>query len=153
MTDLDIKLINAEEQARREGSLTPLIKEELWCKIQVRRMSEGLEELKVDFTAKSAEKVSWNWTSWHWSNSINPTKWFGLNTPYVFKIALHLQYTNQVLVEWIQIKFVIGLDLVKSHAKFRGDTISRSRENCYFWKFSGYFQTEIVSSVLIPIPA
>ena len=35
------------------------------------------------------------------------------------------------------LKYVIRLDLLNCHAKFRGDTISRSRENgvwiCYFW--------------------
>ena len=50
------------------------------------------------------------------------------------------------------LKYVIGLDFLYCHAKFRGDTISCSRENdiwsCYFWLFSGYSRTKIVTSVL-----
>ena len=50
------------------------------------------------------------------------------------------------------LKYVIGLDLLNCHAKFPGDTISRSRENdvwsCYFWKFSGYSRTKIVTSAV-----
>ena len=50
------------------------------------------------------------------------------------------------------LKYVIGLDLLNCHAKIHGNTISRYPENdivsCYFWQFSGYFRTEIVTSVV-----
>ena len=50
------------------------------------------------------------------------------------------------------LKYIIGLDLLNCHAKFRGDTISCFRENdvwsCYFWYFSGYSRTKIVTSTV-----
>ena len=50
------------------------------------------------------------------------------------------------------LKYIIGLDLLNCLAKFRGDTISLSRENnvgsCYYWKYFRYFQTEFVTSAV-----
>ena len=47
--------------------------------------------------------------------------------------------------------YVIGLDLINSHAKFRSIRISRSWENvaesCYFWWLSGNSRTDIVTSL------
>ena len=37
------------------------------------------------------------------------------------------------------LKYVIGLDLLNYHAKFRGDTISRSRENAFEVAIFGNF--------------
>ncbi|KAJ8308877.1 hypothetical protein KUTeg_013751 [Tegillarca granosa] len=47
--DFDPKLLHAHEVAIESGRLTPLIKEELWTKIQARRLSSGLSELHVEF--------------------------------------------------------------------------------------------------------
>ncbi|XP_069118038.1 uncharacterized protein [Argopecten irradians] len=44
----DLKLRIAETAARRSGVITPLLKEELWTKIQHSRLERGLEELKVE---------------------------------------------------------------------------------------------------------
>ncbi|XP_048737379.1 uncharacterized protein LOC125652332 isoform X2 [Ostrea edulis] len=48
---VDDDVVRAGEEARASGRLTPLIKIELWSKIQARRLSEGKEELNVEFTA------------------------------------------------------------------------------------------------------
>ncbi|KAK3093587.1 hypothetical protein FSP39_017778 [Pinctada imbricata] len=46
---IDDRLSKANSIALESGVMTPLIKEELWSKIQYRRMSEGLDELRVTF--------------------------------------------------------------------------------------------------------
>ena len=50
------------------------------------------------------------------------------------------------------LKYVIGLDLLNCHEKFRGDMISRFEKMTFvvaiFGTFSGYSRTEIVTSVL-----
>lgn len=46
--DEDDRLMGAAEAARISGTLTPLIKEELWCVIQSRRLSQGCEELVIN---------------------------------------------------------------------------------------------------------
>ncbi|XP_067681914.1 cyclic AMP-dependent transcription factor ATF-3-like [Haliotis asinina] len=47
--DIDVKLARATLQVLETGRLTPLIKEELKCKIQARRHSLGQEEYNVEF--------------------------------------------------------------------------------------------------------
>lgn len=44
-----MELNDAEKEAMSSGRITPFLKIELWAKIQSRRLSEGKEELKVDF--------------------------------------------------------------------------------------------------------
>ncbi|KAL3861742.1 hypothetical protein ACJMK2_007765 [Sinanodonta woodiana] len=46
----DEKLTAAALEALKNGNMTPLIKEELKCTIQAKRMAHGLNELKVEFT-------------------------------------------------------------------------------------------------------
>lgn len=46
---MDNKIIAATLKAFESGSLTPLIKEELRCTIQSRRLAEGKSEMKVEF--------------------------------------------------------------------------------------------------------
>ncbi|XP_021353814.1 protein fosB-like isoform X2 [Mizuhopecten yessoensis] len=46
----DLKLQIAEHAAIQSGVITPLLKEELWTKIQHARLERGLEELKVEVT-------------------------------------------------------------------------------------------------------
>lgn len=47
MDIVDEGLKNAFEASSRKGTLTPLLKEELRCKIQKRRLDAGLEELQA----------------------------------------------------------------------------------------------------------
>ncbi|ESO90091.1 hypothetical protein LOTGIDRAFT_164395 [Lottia gigantea] len=49
----DPSLRRATYASLETGQLTPLLKEELKCRIQSRRLSEGKEELLVDFTSPS----------------------------------------------------------------------------------------------------
>ncbi|XP_064600812.1 cyclic AMP-dependent transcription factor ATF-3-like [Liolophura sinensis] len=49
----DDRLMSAAEAARISGTLTPLIKEELWCVIQSRRLSQGCEELVINHQTDS----------------------------------------------------------------------------------------------------
>ncbi|KAK6181036.1 hypothetical protein SNE40_008980 [Patella caerulea] len=49
----DPSLRRATFASLESGQLTPLLKEELKCRIQSRRLSEGKEELHVDFTSPS----------------------------------------------------------------------------------------------------
>ena len=46
------ELFNRAKESVETASLLPLLKDELRCKIQTKRMSQGLEELKVDFHIK-----------------------------------------------------------------------------------------------------
>lgn len=46
------ELFNRAKESVETASLLPLLKDELRCKIQTKRMSQGLEELKVDFQIK-----------------------------------------------------------------------------------------------------
>jgi len=55
---IDDKLKDASFLAMESGRLTPLIKEELWTKIQARRLSEGKDELTVDFKKPLKSRVS-----------------------------------------------------------------------------------------------
>ncbi|XP_022334219.1 uncharacterized protein LOC111131133 [Crassostrea virginica] len=48
--NLDSEVLRAGEEAQASGRLTPLIKIELWSKIQARRLSEGKEEMTVQFS-------------------------------------------------------------------------------------------------------
>ncbi|XP_059145254.1 uncharacterized protein LOC131932356 [Physella acuta] len=50
------KILAATLKAVQSGSLTPLIKEELRCTIQSRRMAEGKGELKVEFKSPPKKK-------------------------------------------------------------------------------------------------
>lgn len=50
------KILNATIKALSSGSLTPLIKEELRCTIQSRRLAEGKGELKVEFKSPPKKK-------------------------------------------------------------------------------------------------
>ncbi|CAC5402644.1 unnamed protein product [Mytilus coruscus] len=45
----DEEVMSASKKALESGRITPLLKVELWAKIQSRRLSEGKEELRVDF--------------------------------------------------------------------------------------------------------
>ncbi|XP_076463734.1 cyclic AMP-dependent transcription factor ATF-3-like [Babylonia areolata] len=49
----DAVLFKATVQSLHTGRLTPLIKEELRCRIQSRRLSEGKDELRVQFESPS----------------------------------------------------------------------------------------------------
>lgn len=53
----DRELIRATNHALETGSLTPIIKEELKCLIQSRRLSLGQDELQVTFTTQSVPEV------------------------------------------------------------------------------------------------
>ncbi|GFO50535.1 basic leucine zipper transcriptional factor atf-like 3 [Plakobranchus ocellatus] len=52
----DEKILNATIKAFQSGSLTPLIKEELRCTIQSRRLAEGKGELTVEFKSPPKKK-------------------------------------------------------------------------------------------------
>ncbi|XP_013094521.2 uncharacterized protein LOC106078242 [Biomphalaria glabrata] len=52
----DEKIINATFKAFQSGTLTPLIKEELRCIIQSRRLAEGKGELQVEFKSPPKKK-------------------------------------------------------------------------------------------------
>ena len=52
------ELFNRAKESVETASLLPLLKDELRCKIQTKRMSQGLEELKVDFQIKPPMPVS-----------------------------------------------------------------------------------------------
>ncbi|CAL1529433.1 unnamed protein product [Lymnaea stagnalis] len=52
----DEKIIKATLKSVQSGSLTPLIKEELRCTIQSRRLAEGKGELKVEFKSPPRKK-------------------------------------------------------------------------------------------------
>ncbi|KAL8580788.1 hypothetical protein ACOMHN_018460 [Nucella lapillus] len=54
----DAVLFKATVESLHTGRLTPLIKEELRCRIQSRRLSEGKEELRVQFESPSRLEVS-----------------------------------------------------------------------------------------------
>ncbi|XP_063412049.1 uncharacterized protein LOC134694873 isoform X2 [Mytilus trossulus] len=45
----DEEVMTASKKALESGRITPLLKVELWAKIQARRLSEGKEEMQVDF--------------------------------------------------------------------------------------------------------
>lgn len=45
-------------EAVEKESLLPLLKDELRCKIQNKRLSQGMEELKIDFKMKPPAPVS-----------------------------------------------------------------------------------------------
>jgi hypothetical protein len=55
---VDADVVRAGEEAQASGRLTPLIKIELWSKIQARRLSEGKDEMNVEFTAPVPTPVS-----------------------------------------------------------------------------------------------
>lgn len=59
----DEGLVQATVEVLKTGRLTPLIKEELKCTIQTRRLSEGKDELQVEFN--SPEKTSVSSKSFH----------------------------------------------------------------------------------------
>ena len=54
----DEKIFQAVNEALTTGSLTPLVKEELKCSIQSRRMKEGKSELKVAFSGPKTYELS-----------------------------------------------------------------------------------------------
>ncbi|XP_061174296.1 cyclic AMP-dependent transcription factor ATF-3-like [Saccostrea echinata] len=55
---IDEEVMKAGEEAKASGQLTPLIKVELWSKIQSRRLSEGKEELNVQFSPPTATPLT-----------------------------------------------------------------------------------------------
>ncbi|XP_071081087.1 basic leucine zipper transcriptional factor ATF-like 3 [Haliotis cracherodii] len=55
---LDKRVVSAAREAIQSGSLIPLIKEELWCKIQSRRLSEGQGELTLLSTPPVTSKLT-----------------------------------------------------------------------------------------------
>ena len=54
----DEKIFQAVNEALTTGSLTPLVKEELKCSIQSRRLKEGKSELKVAFTGPKTYELT-----------------------------------------------------------------------------------------------
>ena len=54
---IDPDLLEASREAMSSGSITPLLKKELWLKIQSRRLSEGKEELVVPPAPSPSHKV------------------------------------------------------------------------------------------------
>ncbi|XP_067681944.1 cyclic AMP-dependent transcription factor ATF-3-like isoform X2 [Haliotis asinina] len=55
---LDKRVVSAAREAIQSGSLIPLLKEELWCKIQTRRLSEGQGELTLPSTPPVTSKLT-----------------------------------------------------------------------------------------------
>lgn len=55
--NLDSEVVRASAEAQASGRLTPLIKVELWSKIQARRLSEGKEEMAVQFSPPQTTPV------------------------------------------------------------------------------------------------
>lgn len=53
----DCELIRARNIALETGSMMPIIKEELKCLIQSRRLSLGQDELEVTFTPQNNDEV------------------------------------------------------------------------------------------------
>lgn len=53
----DRELVDRAEESVEKKSLLPILKDELRCKIQTKRLSQGLEELKVDFDVKPPQPV------------------------------------------------------------------------------------------------
>lgn len=53
----DPRITDVAKQAFIEGAITPLVKEELKCVIQTKRLKEGKEELKVEFTEPPPDQV------------------------------------------------------------------------------------------------
>ncbi|KAK3583781.1 hypothetical protein CHS0354_022819 [Potamilus streckersoni] len=58
LSTIDPSVSAAAVKAMKNNDMMPLIKEELKTKIQVKRLSEGKEELIVDFTVKPKAEVS-----------------------------------------------------------------------------------------------
>jgi hypothetical protein len=53
----DDELLNAYHESCKRRSCLPLLKEELKCKIQCRRLSRGEGEMKVEFEKQKEYKV------------------------------------------------------------------------------------------------
>ena len=51
-------LLNRAKESVETQSVLPILKDELRLKIQAKRLSQGLEELKVDFQIKPPTPVS-----------------------------------------------------------------------------------------------
>lgn len=56
----DEELLKALKRSFSSRSFLPLLKEELKCKIQCRRLSEGEDEMKVQFQEKKEYQVYFN---------------------------------------------------------------------------------------------
>ena len=56
-TDYERELQEAEKQAMESGSITPLVKQELKLVIQSRRLSQGMDELRVGFVEPPSHQV------------------------------------------------------------------------------------------------
>lgn len=54
----DLDLLVAHRQSIESGSLTPLLKQELRYKIQARRLTEGKDELSVNFDSPQSCQVN-----------------------------------------------------------------------------------------------
>lgn len=54
---VDMELLQAAVTAMETGSLIPLIKQELQCKIQCRRLSQGKPEMSVSFPDPPKDRV------------------------------------------------------------------------------------------------
>lgn len=54
---MDPTVVQAAYSAAQSGLLTPLIKEELRCTIQTKRLKKGEDELVVEHTVKMDEEV------------------------------------------------------------------------------------------------
>ncbi|XP_041355214.1 uncharacterized protein LOC121372761 [Gigantopelta aegis] len=55
--DIDDELLFAHEESQRSGSIIPLLKQELKCKIQSRRLTEGKEELSLTESTSSIQST------------------------------------------------------------------------------------------------
>jgi hypothetical protein len=55
---VDEEVLTAGQAAMESGRMTPLLKVELWAKIQSRRLSEGKAELQVQFNRTPMTPVS-----------------------------------------------------------------------------------------------
>ena len=53
----NMKLYMAAMESYRTGSLTPILKEELKYRIQSRRLSEGKDEMVIDFEQVKTRKM------------------------------------------------------------------------------------------------
>lgn len=67
-SSFDADLLAASAQAQATGSLTPILKKELWLKIQTRRLLEGKEELVLPTATPTTYKV------WYLSRSHSITE-------------------------------------------------------------------------------
>lgn len=71
----DEQLLDLAKTAEETGNLLPLIKEELKCKIQAKRLAAGQEELNIQEPKPKANQVSFA-TLWQVVNFLNVMFWW-----------------------------------------------------------------------------